>query len=282
MKRYSLEEIGEHLKEKRFPLEGTTPLGTARFHFREPAEVLGVALHAGNRVRSEMEEIMEVSREERFREEDPYTDRFVKDFPMQLIALDSRFEYDLNREMESAIYPFHKRKWGLQIWKRPLTPDERKKTLLKYREFHALLDMVINFILESCRMAILFDVHSFCYQRERRQEWWKDEHPEVNLGTRSINRDYFAPRIEAFLEHISRTRVDGHRIRVAENAVFPGGYLTRKFARSHEKEVLVLAIEYKKIFMDEHTGQLEEELLNNLVRDLLLTKDRLISQNICL
>jgi len=278
MEKYSLEEIGKHLKEKRFPLEGVTRLGTARFIFREPAGTLGVALHAGSRVRPDMLEIMEVTREERFREEDPYTDRFVQDCPMQIIALDSRFEYDLNREMERAIYPFHAKKWGLQVWKRPLTEDEKEQTYRKYREFHTLLDMVIEHILEYNRIAILFDIHSFCYQRRKRVEWWKDERPEINLGTRSINREHFAPFIDPLLDQLSRTRVDGHAIRVAENEIFPGGFLTRKFAKSHEKRVLVLAIEYKKLFMDEHTGELDEEILKKLIRDLLLTKNRLLSQ----
>lgn len=277
-KRYSLEEIKEHLKERRYPLNGITRLGTARFNFREPAATIGVALHSGSRVRPEMLEIMEVGREERFREEDPYTDRFVKDFPMQLIALDSRFEYDLNREMEKSIYPFRTKKWGLQVWKRPLTQYEKEKTYQKYREFHELLEMVIAHMLEYSRMVILFDIHSYCYQRDGKRAWWKDEHPEINLGTRYINREYFAHLIGPFLDHISRSRVDGHQIRVAENKVFPGGLLTRKYAKLYGKRVLVLAIEYKKLFMDEHTGKLDEGNLNKLIGDLLFTKDQLIPQ----
>jgi N-formylglutamate amidohydrolase len=275
MKKYSLESIRELLKKRAFPLEGITRLGSARFSFREPAGTVGVALHAGSNVRPDMRELMAVSREERFLEEDPYTDRFVKDFPVQLVAMDSRFEYDLNREMEEAIYPFSEKKWGLQVWKRPLTTEETENTLIKYREFHELLEMVIDHILGYHKTAILFDVHSFCYQREQRKIWWKDERPEINLGTRSIDRKYFAPLVDLFLEQLARTSLDGHKIRVAENEIFSGGYLTRKFAASHQRRVLVLAIEYKKIFMDEHTGKLDEEILDRLAGDLLLAKDRL-------
>jgi N-formylglutamate amidohydrolase len=278
MKKYTPREIRELLKERNFPLNGITELETARFSLREPAGMLGVALHPGHRVRPEMQDIMEVTGQQRFLEEDPYTDRFVKDFPMHLVALDSRFEYDLNREREAAVYPYGEKKWGLQVWKRPLTEEELEKTYLKHREFHEILEMIIEHILEHQRIAIVFDIHSFCYQRERKLDWWKDENSELNLGTRSIDRKHFAPLIDRFLERISRTSINGHRIRVAENEIFPGGYLTRKFARSHRKTVLVLAIEYKKIFMDEHTGRLDEKTLETLVGELLLTKDLLNSQ----
>ena len=278
LKKYSPEEIRKLLKEKNYPLNGITELGTARFSLREPSGMLGVALHSGSTVRPEMQQIMGVTRQQRFLEEDPYTDRFVKDFPMHLVALDSRFEYDLNRELEGAIYPYGEKKWGLQVWKRPLTGEEREKTYLKHKEFHEFLEVIIEHILEYHRIAVVFDIHSFCYQRERRLEWWKDEHPEINLGTSSIDRTHFAPLIDRFLERISRTTINGHRIRVAENEIFPGGFLTRKFAKSHPKTVLVLAIEYKKIFMDEHTGRLDEKTLEKLVGELMLTKELLNSQ----
>jgi len=276
MQSYTLEEIRDKLEKQEFPMEGITALGTARFCFREPAGTLGIALHAGSSVRQDMLEIMEVSAEERCREEDPHTDIFVKDFPMQIIALDSRFEYDLNRDMKNCIYSYHVKQWGLQVWSRPLTTEEIEFTLQKYREFHELLEMVIDHILGYSRIAILFDVHSYCYQRERKTEWWKDERPEINLGTKSIHRQHFAPLIDAFLERLSRTRVDRHQIRVAENAIFPGGYLTRKYAGSHPESVLVLAIEYKKIFMNEWTGELHTEILSTLVRDLVRARDHIM------
>lgn len=277
MKRYTLEEIGEGLKKKRFPMEGMTSLGSARFHFREPDNCLGVALHAGSRVRDDLMEVMEVTAGERFREEDPYTDLFIRDFPMQVVALDSRFEYDLNREREYCIYAHDREQWGLRVWKRPLTAEEREVTLIKHREFHQLLDTVIGHILEQHDLGILFDLHSYCYRREREAEWWVDERPEINLGTRSVDREHFARQIDAFLEEISENPVEGHRLRVAENAVFPGGYLTRKYAESHPKNVLVLAIEYKKIFMDERSGELSGEILSLLTGDLVRVKDHIKS-----
>jgi len=276
LKRYSIEEIRQCLKEGKLPISGITRFGSTEFHFREPASYVGVALHNGNRVGSEVLEAMEVGQEERFREEDPHTDSFIQDFPLQLIARDSRFEYDLNREIEKCIYPAGEKKWGLQVWNRPLTQSEIEMIYSKYREFHALLDLIMKHIIENHNSAILFDIHSFCYQRETRTHWWQDEKPDINLGTRYINREYFSPLIELFLENMSGITLDGHTLRIFENEIFPGGYLTRKYAKSHNRKVLVLAIEYKKIFMNELTGELYPQILKLLIENLLLTKDRIV------
>lgn len=276
LKKYSLEEIRQSLKAGIFPISGITPMGSAEFHFLEPASYLGVALHSGSRVRPELDEAMKVGQKDRFREEDPYTDLFIRDFPLRVLARDSRFEYDLNWEIGKCIYPVGEQKWGLKVWNRPLTSDEIATTHHKYREFHALIDLIVGYMLRQEGTPILFDIHSFCYQREKRTNWWEDNKPEINLGTRSINRKYFSSLIDIFLDHASEIRLDGHILSVGENTLFPGGYITQKFAGSHNRKLLVLAIEYKKIFMNEWTGVLYPEKLKTLKKNLFLTKDKII------
>ncbi len=273
--RYTLEEIHELLLKGMFPLRGITESGAAAFHLREPAKELGVALHAGSRIRSGLDELLLINAEKRAREEDLYTDLLLKDFPMVLVAQDSRFEYDLNWEEAHCIYEYGVKKWGLDIWKRPLTNTERIATLQKYREFHGLLELLIEFLVSGFGTAILYDVHSFRYQREEHISWWEDPRPEINLGTRYINRDYFALQVEAFLEEISGLYLNGKELRVGENLVFPGGYLTRKYAASHNKQVLVLAVEFKKIYMDEWSSTLYPERLDLLKNSLYQTKGRI-------
>ena len=77
LKKYSLEEIKQSPKSGGFPVSGIIPPGSAEFCFLEPATYLGVALHSGSRVRSGLDRAMNVSQEDRFREEDPYTDLFL-------------------------------------------------------------------------------------------------------------------------------------------------------------------------------------------------------------
>ena len=80
LKKYSLAEIGQSLKDGKYPISGITRLGSAEFYFQEPASYLGVALHNGSRIRPELVEAIEVEQEGRFREEDPYTDYFLHEF----------------------------------------------------------------------------------------------------------------------------------------------------------------------------------------------------------
>ena len=272
---YTVEEVREKLEKESFPVRGITALGSAAFNFKESSHNIAVALHSGSRVRPGLQGIMQASLSERAREEDLYTERLVEDFPLVLFARDSRFEYDLNWEEDHCIYDYNKKKWGLQVWKRPLTSEERNVTIQKYREFHSLLDLVVEYVVSRVGSAILFDVHSFCYRRESNIQWWEDNRPEINLGTRYINREYFAPQIEAFLLMNSGITVEGRKLRIAENELFPGGYLTRKYALTHNKLVLVLAVEYKKVYMDERSGTLIPERMELLKRSLLLTKERM-------
>ena len=273
---YDIEEITQHLADRTYPISGISRLGTTEFHFSGPARYLGVALHSGSRVRPSLSGVMAVTGEERLREEDPYTDRFIRDFPVQLIARDSRFEYDLNWEIDRSIYPAGERKWGLQVWNRELTQGELEESYDKYLEFHSILDLVMETVMEKGSPVILFDMHSFCYQREGRIDWFRDERAEINLGTRYINREYFKPLIDTFLKGVSGAEIESYPIRVVENELFPGGYLTRKYSEKYNRDVLVMAIEYKKIFMDEWTGALDEQKLGILISNFLVTRDRIL------
>lgn len=272
---YTVEEIKEQLERELFPVRGITPQGSAAFNFNEPSRDIAVALHAGSRVRSRLQGMMQASAVERAREEDLYTDRFVEDFPLVLLARDSRFEYDLNWEEAHCIYDYHKKKWGLQVWKRPLSNREINVTVEKYREFHSLMDLIVENVVSRFGSAILFDIHSFRYQRDNIVHWWEDNKPEINLGTRYINRAFFAPQVEAFLQLNSEIILEGRMMRIAENELFPGGYLTRKYAKTHNEQVLVLAVEYKKVYMDEWSGTLFPEKLELLKQALLLTKGKI-------
>ena len=276
LRSYHLDEIGRRLKKREYPFSGISQLGSTEFHFRAPSRYLGVALHSGDAVRAELSDVMAVSPYDRFRDEDPYTERFIEEFPLQIIACDSRFEYDLNWEQEQAIYASDEKKWGLQVWNRELTKGEKRITYSKFMEFHKILDIVVESMLEKDFPAVLFDIHSFCYQRERKIRWFDDEKPEINLGTRFINRRFFSPLVDCFLEGISATRIDGHPVRVVENGLFPGGYLTRKYAERYKHEVLVLAIEYKKIFMDESTGKFYEKNFQVLKNNFLYARDQMV------
>ena len=276
--KYSLQEIEQRLKNNDLPLKGITELDSAEFKFLKPAFYAGTAIHAGNRIRNELRDAVAVDPADQYREEDPGTEKFIQDFPIQIIALDSRFEYDLNRPSDQAVYLTPDMAWGLTIWNRPLTEEEISISLAKHREFHQLMDIVADFLIQQNRRAFIFDVHSYCYQREERLPWYVDNKPVINLGTEAINQNVFGESIKKFINHLNQISVDGRPISVAENDVFKGGYLARRLcARNHDR-LAVFAIEFKKIFMDEWSGEFYPNIFNNLLAKFSLAVSKLIKE----
>jgi len=259
---YTLSEIKSRIERYDFPFSGITELGSAYFEFRKPSFYAGVALHAGHRVRDEILDAMEVKLEDRYREEDPHTERFIMDSPIQIIARDSRFEYDLNRERARAVY--EEPVWGLNVLKRPLTPEEKEGSLSKYDEFHNLMDIATAYLFQQNQYGVIFDCHSYNYQREEKLPWHQDKKPVINVGTGPVNRLIFGHIIDDFLNRLGEISIDGHFIYAGENIVFKGGYLSRRLSKEHNNKLLVLAIEFKKIFMDEWSGQVYEDILEDL------------------
>lgn len=267
LEKIPLSEIKTRLEKNELPLSGFTELGSAEFHFLKPSFYAGVALHAGSKVRLGLVEKMAVSKADRYRDEDPFTDLFIRNFPIQIIALDSRFEYDLNRDRESCLYKKFKKKWNLLIWNEEPDNDEKKISCAKFDEFFQLMDMVSEYLLQQNRFGFLFDMHSFCYQRFEQKEWFVDQKPEINVGTKASNRKLFKPAIKNLIKNFKTLKIGDHQIRVAENEIFKGGYLSRRTGKNHYNNILTFALEYKKIFMNEISGELYPEVLENLIKN---------------
>ena len=277
LKRYQLKDIKRKLEQNEFPFSGITELGSAEFHFLKPAFYAGIVLHANSRIRAELIEKTALTKEQRHRDEDPFTELFIKKFPVQIIARDSRFEYDLNRDRESCIYKKYKKKWDLLIWKQEPNAKEREVSCEKFDEFFNLMEITCDFLLKQNRYAFIFDMHSFCYRRFEDQKWFIDAKPEINIGTKASNKELFDPLINYFQKSLSKTIIDGHKIRVAENDIFKGGYLSRRVGKKYYNQILTYALEYKKIFMDEITGELYPEVFEKLVADFEQSVEQLLN-----
>jgi len=264
-KTYSLDSIREHLDAGTLPFRGITAKGSAAFQFLSPAGHAGVALHAGHDVRPDLAQKMKISPADRRYEEDPHTEAFLQTFPIQIVARYSRFEYDPNRPLKSAVYTTPDTCWDLDVWHQPQTEAETAESLAKHQELHGLMDIVAEYLLQNSRYAILFDLHSYNYQRNGPVAWHADPKPVINLGTGPVNRDVFGACLEDFMARLQTFSLDGRKIYVAENEIFKGGHLARRLSRNHDARLLVLAIEFKKVFMNELSGELYPDALNQLV-----------------
>jgi hypothetical protein len=56
----------------------------------------------------------------------------------------------------------------------------------------------------------------------------------------------------------------GEEALVEENSVFYGGYVNRRLSRTYGEDCLTLSVEFKKVFMDERTGEPRPKILDDL------------------
>ncbi len=84
------------------------------------------------------------------------------------------------------------------------------------------------------------------------------------MGTTSVKGEQWRPIIDSWLSALKNMNVDGLEMTAAENDIFYGKGRLAGFCHSRYENVLVLATEAKKVFMDELTGQADAVVLPSL------------------
>ncbi len=249
------------------PFTATSAKGSTTLEFIEPSPILGIALHHSHRVRPELAERMVISPVDRWREEDPETHRFIRSTTHRLTPNQSRYEVDMNRPPDTAVYLSPEMAWGNQIWREKPTPDQLERTQEKWYEHHTLIDAAVQDAIERFGQAIVLDIHSYNYQRDGPTAWRTDGQPCINLGTEHLDLDEQGRElVDWFLAGLEGHTLLGEEMLVQENAVFQGGYLNRRLSRTYGPRCITLSVEYKKVYMDELTGQVLEAETEDLAR----------------
>jgi len=217
------------------------------------------AIHHGHQLRPSLRQYIALNDHERKFEEDPLTGDFISSFPIVLIAQDSRYEYDLNREEKECIYD---KAWGKMVWKSPVSEEERQASLEKHRGFYRIVDALVALMMDRFGNALVYDIHSYNYQR------YDKEYPVFNLGTENIDRKRYAGSIRNWLKELSKIEIPNLETSVGENTLFSGrGYLLRHITK-HFPNTLVLATEIKKVYMDEASGEVFPMVVEALKKGL--------------
>lgn len=216
------------------------------------------AIHDGHALRPEVAALLRLDDATRRYEEDPYTADWTMIAPTRIIGLRSRFEVDLNRPREKAIYQSPADAWGLDVWKSPPTPEFIARSLAEYDEFYNHLQQLLAQLVARHGHVVVFDLHSYNGRAEAgRSTAEPRENPEINLGTRSIHRGYWSRIVERWLAEMRSADYLGRKLDVRENVKFFGGHLAGWVHQHFPRTVCVLAIEVRKFFMDERTGALD-------------------------
>lgn len=141
----------------------------------------------------------------------------------------------------------------------------------KHDLFYSLLSYIAEFFLENNSRAIFFDMHSYNWKERSNQE----KLPDVNLGTEFIDKEKHREIISIWIEELEKIEIQGRHLVVEENALFKGGFLTRFISKTYP-DIAVLCSEFKKIYMDEDTGEIDKEIMEALKKGIDRAVRRLI------
>lgn len=218
--------------------------------------VVAAAIHAGHEVRPDVAEWLAAEDADRLREEDPLTGLWTTVGDSAIRVFRSRFEVDLNRPRHEAIALDPKASWGLPVWRE--RPPERvlDRSLEEYDTFYENLSVLFDRLTDEWNSVLVLDLHSYNHRRDGPDRPAQSivAMPEINVGTGSLDRPRWASLVDGFIAALRVQKYQGRILDVRENVKFRGGYFSRWLHEKYPTQVCVLALEFKKIFMDEWIG----------------------------
>jgi N-formylglutamate amidohydrolase len=235
------------------------------FNLPAPDVVFATAVHNGHELRPGLAALIDLDEATRLREEDPHTGELAARFTAHAVVHRSRFEVDLNRERDTAVYLHPDDAWGLDVWRRPLSEDEVVESLRLYDSFYVVLASTLDELVAAHGGFVLYDIHSYNHRRSGpdAEPDPLEQSPVVNVGTGSLPEKW-RPVADAFLQSMAAATMGGVALDVRENVRFQGRQVAR-WVHDHYGEVAcALAIELKKVFMDEWTGELDADRMTEL------------------
>lgn len=244
---------------------------------RGAGPIVATAIHDGHELRPEIAEIMRLSDADRLREEDPYTGQAILDVPTHIIAHRSRFEFDLNRGAEEAVYQTPEQSWGLEVWHEPPGAGLVQGSLAIHAAYYAMLGTLLDGIAAEHDRFVLIDVHSYNHRRDGPDgaATPQEKAPDINIGTFSMPREQWAWLLDPLMEEMAGFDFNGRRLDVRENIAFQGkGEQTRFVHNRYPGKGCAIALEFKKFFMDEWTGEPDQAELDTMRRFIAFVADK--------
>ncbi len=220
------------------------------------------AVHDGHHFRRELWDNCLHTEYQRWFEEDPATKQMVQTHPIVIAGCDSRFEYDLNRPSESAIY---EDAWGKQLWRNPLSEEMKQKSLQKHHNFYQVTHALISKLEELFGICVVYDMHSYNWKR------WDREVPTWNLGVSNIDMNRFGNAVEEWQLALGTMKLPNGIVSTSKiNDTFQGNGYFLKYITQNFKNTLVLATEAKKVYCDEINQIMFPEVVDAIEKHLTI------------
>ncbi|MCA1491401.1 N-formylglutamate amidohydrolase [Ensifer sp. NBAIM29] len=231
--------------------------------------VVATAIHNGHMARDAVRSLFALSEAERRREEDPFTEFLIRDIPNRIVVHRSRFEVDINRARSGAVYLRPEQAWGLRVWKTEPPRDLVEACLAMHDEYYAMLHSFLAGVERCHGRFVVLDVHSYNHRRAGpgSEPMLPAEAPDINIGTFSMDRRRWSFVVDRLVEALRASDFPGGRLDVRENIAFQGRGEQTRFIHEHFPNTgCAIAVEFKKVFMDEWTGEPRGDVLTALRR----------------
>ena len=219
--------------------------------------IIATAIHDGHGLGPQASAAMALDQAGRLREEDPHTGQAILDIPTHVIALRSRFEADLNRGLDTAVYVDPSQSWGLHVWHTPPEGELLRGMQDYHRGFYRMMGELLDSVVARHGRFVLLDVHSYNHRRDGADAppTPQEDAPDVNIGTFSMPRDRWAFLLDPLIQSMGEFDFNHRRLDVRENIAFQGkGELARFVHARYPETGCAIALEFKKFYMDEWTG----------------------------
>ncbi|WP_245445388.1 N-formylglutamate amidohydrolase [Agrobacterium rosae] len=242
--------------------------------------IIGTAIHDGHGTRDDVLPLMALPDDERLREEDPFTADMISGLVNQIVVHRSRFEIDLNRDKSQAVYLSPEQAWGLEVWREKPQEEVLRRSFAFHDDYYAMLRQMLGAVEKQHGTFIVLDVHSYNHRRDGidAAPTAQEKAPDINIGTSSMDRDRWADVIDTVIDQFSQAPIGGRQLDVRENIAFQGKGEQTRFIHEHfPKNGCAIAIEFKKIFMDEWTGQPHKDVIQD-IRDAITTLEPVLEE----
>jgi N-formylglutamate amidohydrolase len=245
-----------------------------------PTPLVTAAIHNGHKLSEHLSRLTALSDIERLREEDPYTGIWGALSRNHIVGQRSRFEFDLNRAPEKAIYLLPSDAWGLNLWKKEPKEEVLTQSLQRYTSIYAEIHEGLSRLIQKFGKIVILDLHTYNHRRRGPGAPPDDPdlNPEVNIGTGTMDRKYWAPLVDRFIGELRAYDFQGRKLDVRENVKFRGGYFPTWVHGNFGKAACCISVEFKKFFMDEWSGHPDWDSIDAISDALRQTLPGLVSE----
>lgn len=234
--------------------------------FEGEGPIIATAIHDGHGIRESLRPYLSISDAGRRREEDPLTAVLASVGDTAVRMRTSRFEFDVNRPRDKAISTDPADTWGLRIWKSDLPESEIRHSLDRYMSFYRTMAELLDRKLEEAGSLLVLDIHSYNHRRDGKDlpAAAQAANPDIDLGETTLDAERWGGVVRNFREALARSVVGGRHPDVRSNVRYPGGGHFPEWVHSrYGKDACTISLEYKKIYMDEWTGQADVAIIDD-------------------